>query len=418
MQDTAIEKQQRQERRGRWLVLAGAFLGWMFDGLEQGVFPLVARPALQDLLGVVGDKQIGPWMGYITALFLLGAALGGFVFGWLGDRVGRVRAMILSILAYSLFTGCCYFAQAPWQLGFFRFLSAIGMGGEWALGVALVMECWPERHRPLLSGAIGAAANIGFGLLGLLGTVFQVNRDSWRWVMLAGAAPALLTLFIALYVPESEKWKKSVQAKRASPIREIFSRELRKTALLGILFASIALIGTWGSVQWLPAWADQLTEGKSHTAKGLTQMLTAFGAVIGCFAGPLIGGRLGRRPAYFLLCLSSLFACGVLFRAVTQYGAMFLVMVALVGGTTAAFYGWLPLYLPELFPTRVRATGQGLCYNSGRVLAAVGAIQMGHLMQYYGGSYARAGAAITLVYIAGCILIWLAPETKGRPLPD
>ena len=249
MQDPALEEQQRRDRRGRWLVLTAAFLGWMFDGLEQGVFPLVARPALQDLLGVVGDKQIGPWMGYITALFLLGAALGGIVFGWLGDRVGRVRAMILSILAYSLFTGCCYFAQAPWQLGFFRFLSAIGMGGEWALGVALVMECWPEKHRPLLSGAIGAAANIGFGLLGLLGTMFQVTRDSWRWVMLAGAAPALLTLFIAFYVPESEKWKKSVQKKRTTPLREIFSRELRRTTLLGILFASIALIGTWGSVE-------------------------------------------------------------------------------------------------------------------------------------------------------------------------
>lgn len=404
--------------RDQWMVLIAAFLGWMFDGLEQGVFPLVARPALQDLLGVEGDKQIGPWMGYITALFLLGAALGGVVFGWLGDRVGRVRAMILSILAYSLFTGCCYFAQAPWQLGFFRFLSAIGMGGEWALGVALVMECWPEQHRPLLSGAIGAAANIGFGLLGLLGTMFQVTRDSWRWVMLAGAAPALLTLFIAFYVPESEKWKKSVQKQGSSPLREIFSRGLRKTTLLGILFASIALIGTWGSVQWLPAWADQLTEGNSRTAKGLTQMLSALGAVIGCFVGPLIGGRLGRRPAYFLLCLSSLFACGVLFRSVTHYGAFFLLMVMLVGGTTAAFYGWLPLYLPELFPTRVRATGQGLCYNSGRVLAAVGAIQMGHLMQYYGGSYARAGAAITLVYIAGCVLIWIAPETKGRPLPE
>jgi len=418
MHDPAFQTQQWQERRGRWLVLTAAFLGWMFDGLEQGVFPLVARPALQDLLGVVGDKQIGPWMGYITALFLLGAALGGVVFGWLGDRVGRVRAMILSILAYSIFTGCCYFAQAPWQLGFFRFLSAIGMGGEWALGVALVMECWPEQHRPLLAGAIGAAANIGFGLLGFLGTMFQVTRDSWRWVMLAGAAPALLTLFIALYVPESEKWKKSVQKKGAFPIREIFSRGLRKTTLLGILFASVALIGTWGSVQWLPAWADQLTEGKSHNAKGLTQMLTALGAVVGCFVGPLIGGRLGRRPAYFLLCLSSLFACGVLFRGVTHYGAFFLIMVTLVGGTTAAFYGWLPLYLPELFPTRVRATGQGLCYNSGRVLAAIGAIQMGYLMQFYGGSYARAGATITLIYIAGCVLIWIAPETKGKPLPD
>src|SRR6478735_9147642 len=154
---------------GKWLVLLAAFLGWMFDGLEMGIFPLAARPALQDLLGVADDKLIGQWMGYITALFLIGAACGGFVFGWLGDRFGRVRTMVLSILAYSIFTGLCFFATAPWQLGLYRFLAALGMGGEWSLGVALVMECWPEKHRPILAGAIGAASNVGFGLVGILG---------------------------------------------------------------------------------------------------------------------------------------------------------------------------------------------------------------------------------------------------------
>jgi MFS family permease len=404
--------------RGQWLVLIAAFLGWMFDGVEQGVFPLVARPALQDLLGVEADRQIGPWMGYITALFLLGAAAGGFCFGWLGDRIGRVRAMVLSILAYSLFTGCCYFAQAAWQLGAFRFLAAVGMGGEWSLGVALVMECWPEKYRPLLAGAIGAAANVGFGLLGLMGALFPVSRDSWRWVMLAGATPALLALFIIRYVPESERWKSSVRQARSNPVREVFGPGLRFKTVLGILFASVALIGTWGSIQWLPAWADQLTDGKSHSAKGLTQMLSAVGAVVGCFVGPWIGGRMGRRPAYFLLCVVSLVCCGYLFRGVHNYGPLFLTMAVLVGGSTAAFYGWLPLYLPELFPTRARATGQGVCYNTGRVLAAVGAIQMGHLLAFYDGSYAKAGAAITLVYIFGCALIWLGPETKGQGLPE
>jgi MFS family permease len=405
-------------RRDQWLVLVAAFLGWMFDGVEQGVFPLVARPALQDLMGVEADRLLGPWMGLITALFLLGAAGGGLIFGWLGDRLGRVRAMILSILFYSLFTGCCYFVQAPWQLGLFRFLAAIGMGGEWSLGVALVMECWPEKQRPLLAGAIGAAANVGFGLLGALGALFAVNRHSWRWVMLAGAAPALLTLFIAWFVPESSRWQASVAARSARPFHEIFAPGLRRRTLLGMLFASIALIGTWGSVQWLPAWADQLTGGHVQIAKGVTQLLTAVGAVLGCFAGPLVGGRFGRRPAYFGLCLGSLLACGVLFRFVHAYGAVFLSLVLVVGGLTAAFYGWLPLYLPELFPTRARATGQGLCYNSGRILAAVGAIEMGQLLAYYQGSYARAGAAITLVYAFGMIVIWLAPETKGKPLPD
>jgi MFS family permease len=403
--------------RERWLVLTAAFLGWMFDGVEQGVFPLVARPALQDLLAVQSDKLLGPWMGWITALFLLGAAVGGFLFGWIGDRAGRVRAMILSILTYSLFTGFCYFVRTPEQLGLFRFLGAVGMGGEWSLGVALVMECWPEQRRYLLAGAIGAAANVGFGLVGALGMAMHVTRDSWRWVMLAGAAPALLTLFIARYVPESKKWKEAVVGNRSEPFRFIFSNTMRRTTLMGIAFAAIALIGTWGSIQWLPSWADQLTHGESRFAKGITQGLIALGAVLGCFLGPWLGAKMGRRSAYFGLCLSSLVACALLFRFVDTYNWRFLTMTFIVGATTAAMYGWLPLYLPELFPTRVRATGQGVCYNAGRVLAAVGAIEMGRLMQYYQGSYAHAGGTITLVYGLGLILIWFAPETRGRPLP-
>src|SRR5512140_1670395 len=290
------------------MVLIAAFLGWMFDGLEQGVFPLVARPALQDLLGATADQDLGRWMGRITALFLVGAAFGGLGFGWLGDRIGRVRAMTFSILAYSLFTGCSYFAQAPWQLGLFRFLAALGMGGEWSLGVALVMECWPEKHRPLLAGAIGAASNVGFGLLGVLGLIFQVTSDSWRWVMLAGAAPALLALCIARWVPESERWKECAKKSEFHPVRELSGKYLKRT-LLGLAFASIVLIGTWGSVQWLPAWADQLTDGKVQHAKALSQLLIAVGAIIGCLLGPLVGGRYGRRPAYFLLCLCSLVSC-------------------------------------------------------------------------------------------------------------
>ncbi len=390
----------------------------MFDGLQQGIMPLVGRPALQDLLQVQDDRQIALWMGGITALFLLGAAGGGVVFGWLGDRFGRVRAMVWSILAYSLFTGCSYFAQAPWQLGLFRFLSALGMGGEWSLGVALVMECWPDKCRPLLSGAIGAASNVGFGLLGALGMVFEVTRGSWRWVMLAGASPALLALFIAGFVPESETWKKSVREGAASPFREIFSTALWQSTALATGFAAIALIGTWGSVQWLPLWADQMSQGKIHNAKGLTLLLISLGAILGCLAGSMIGGRMGRRPAYFLLCLTSLLSCGCLFRLVHHYGGIFLCMAFLIGACTGAFYGWLPLYLPELFPTRVRATGQGLCYNAGRIFAAVGAVQMGRLLKQFDGSYARAGATLTLIYALGLFLIWLAPETKGNPLPE
>src|SRR5438874_3312782 len=202
--------------RGRWLALAAGLLGWMFDGLEMGLFPLVARPALMDLLQLTDDQVIGGWFAVATASFLVGAATGGVLFGWLGDRIGRVRAMTLSVLTYAVFSGLCAFAATAWQITALRFCSALGMGGEWSLGVALVMEIWPERSRALLAGLIGAAANVGFLLIALVGlgltAMLQQTQsglsalglpddwvhtltahNGWRLLMLFGAAPAVLT---------------------------------------------------------------------------------------------------------------------------------------------------------------------------------------------------------------------------------
>ena len=413
------EPQPTRLTRAHWLVLAAAFLGWMFDGLEMGLFPIVARPALQDLLNVTDDKLVGAWNGGIAALFLLGAAAGGLLFGWLGDKIGRVRTMMLSILCYSFFTGCCYFAQSPWHLGALRFLAALGMGGEWALGVALVMECWPEKLRPLMAGIIGAAANVGFLLIAMVGRMFPVTPDSWRWMFLVGAVPALLTIFIRIFVPESERWKESVKGEASKPIREIFSPRLLKPTLLAICFASVALIATWGGVSgFLPLWADQLGGPDNPHAKAMVQILVSIGAILGCIAAPLAGAKIGRRPAYFCLCLLSFLVCQYLFREGWEYGAWFLAVSAVGGFLTASFYGWLPLYLPELFPTRVRATGQGLSFNFGRILAAVGVFYTGQMMVFFDGSYPKACSTITMVYLVGMIVIWFAPETKGKPLPD
>lgn len=439
-------------------VLTTAFLGWMFDGLEMGIFPLIARPALQQMQmqhGLVAtDAFVGVWMGYVTAAFLLGAAAGGVLFGWLGDRIGRVRAMALSILCYSLFTGLVYFASEPWHLLVTRFIAALGMGGEWSLGVALVMEVWPEKHRPLLAGVIGGAANVGFALIAVIGLFFQVTTDSWRWVALVGAAPAFLTFFIRLHVPESERWEETQKgAQKNRPLSEVMRPPLLKTTFFATFLASVALIGTWGSVQWLPLWADQMAqkqsvtaalaektaaaapgataltatspevvqrakEIKDHRAKAYTQVSSSVGAIVGCFLGGWLGGFFRRRTAYFILCLLSLGVCAWLFRGTIVYDFRFVAITFLVGGVTAAFYGWFPLYLPELFPTRVRATGQGIAFNAGRVLAAAGALQMGALMQAFDGDYARAGAIITLVYGLGLVLAWFATETKGKPLPE
>ena len=433
--------------RGQWLALAAALLGWAFDGFEQGIFPLVGRPALVELLGLSDDARlaataelkevkeqaqkrvdaaVGQWMGGITAAFLVGAALGGWLFGWLGDRIGRVRAMALAVLTYALFTGLCGLARDPWQLAGLRLLSALGMGGEWALGVALVMECWSARARPMLAGLIGAAANVGFILTTVPVMIVEaagvpMAGGGWRVVLGICAFPALLTFFLRLFVPESERWQEAVKTAPRARMIDIFAPALRLRTVLGTVVACIALIGTWGSVQWIPLWVKQMTGDQQMV--NYAQMCSGLGAVIGTISAALLAQRFGRRVAYFSLCLGSLLICAYLFRFHFQVGGgvdgLFLVVVLLTGAFTASFYGWLPLYLPELFPTRVRATGQGFSYNFGRIIAAGGALGMGALMSgVFHGSYAQAGATISLIYLAGMVLVWFIPETKGQPLPE
>src|SRR5438105_3933213 len=221
---------------GKWMALAAALLGWLFDGLEMGLFPLVARPALIDLLTTVEggrptDQQISAWLGVITALFLVGVATGGVLFGWLGDRFGRVRSMMLSVLTYALVSGLCGFASSAWQVGVLRFIASLGMGGEWSLGVALVNELWPDRSRAFLAGLMGAAGNVGYLLIAVVGLGLSrfidetrgflldrgvaadfvehvLKNGGWRFLMMLAAAPALLIFFIRVFVPESLRWRR------------------------------------------------------------------------------------------------------------------------------------------------------------------------------------------------------------------
>jgi MFS family permease len=427
---------------GKWMALIAAFLGWMFDGFEMGLYPLVARPALLEL-GLPQD-QIGGWLGIVTAVFLVGAALGGVLFGWLGDRIGRVRAMVWSVLTYAVFSGLCGFATTPWQLAVPRFIASLGMGGEWALGVALVMELWPSASRPILAGLIGAAANVGFLAIALVGLgiahirlgleevlvstglsqasvtyLMGADGSAWRILLFVGAVPALLTFFIRIFVPESERWKAAARNAPKPRVEEIFAPRLRRNTLLGTALGALALIGTWGSVQWLPHWAHQMTQGTGTVgAREWTQIASAIGAIFGTIIAALLAERYSRRASYFLFTLASLAACGFLFWTPARYGGGFLLAVGAVGLTTASFYGWLPLYLPELFPTRLRATGQGFAFNAGRVLAAGGALASGQILDAFHEDYALMCRVISMVYVLGLVVIWFCPETKGRPLPE
>ncbi len=429
MSETPIE-----DKKGRGMALLAAFLGWMFDGLEIGLFPLAGRPALKELLG---HDNIGPWFGAIIACFLLGAAAGGVLFGWLGDRIGRVKAMVWSVLFYSLFSGACAFVPNVYWLAVLRFMASLGMGGEWALGVALVMEIWPAKSRPLLSGLIGAAANAGFFLVGLISLGLDkfhafhgflasflpkdwaealMRNGQWRMLFIAGAIPALLTFVIRVFVPESEKWKQASSSGPKPKVSDIFAPGLARLTILGACLAGVALLGTWASVQWIPPWAGKMTGDPRKVA--WTQMFMAVGACTFTIVVALLAEKFNRRNAYIGLCAASLLICEALFLLKPEFGFTFLLLATLANGITGGFYGWLPLYLPELFPTRIRATGSGFCFNIGRVIASAGAIWGGTLLQQFGGDFPKMCAVTSLIYVFGFVAIAFCPETKGKPLPE
>jgi SHS family sialic acid transporter-like MFS transporter len=320
-----------------------------------------------------------------------------------------------------------------------------------------VVECWPERHRPKLAGIIGAACNVGLLFIAVVALTRQVTVSDWRWLMLVGASPAVLALLILSFVPESERWKASLKQGGKSPIIAIFGSGVWKKTVFAAVLSGIPLIGTWAAVSaYIPTWVDdmnqvqearkrlsgedlakyeatkireekrallkvlltgeQWSEVRDLTAKSKAsaQVVMGIGAIIGCLAASVVGGMFGRRPVYFGLCLLSFLSASYLFRYLTEYNSWFL----FVGGITAAFYGWLPLYLPELFPTRIRATGQGLSFNFGRILAAGGTLCLGQFFGLFGGDYGRAMSAVAFVYLLGMVVIWFAPETHGKPLPD
>jgi len=417
MSDTAVDKTERTSTGTLWLILLVAWLGWMFDGMEMGLYSLIAHPALKDLLHTTDSKAIGPYVGLMFALFLFGASAGGFIFGRLGDKIGRVRTMIFTVIVYSIFTALSALARDPLQFGACRFLGAMGLGGEWGLGVALVMETWPNAKRPVLAGLLGSSANVGFLIASLIGKTSIATN--WRLVLLAGLVPASLALIIRLAVKEPERWVKARERGERPDLKQLFEPELRRKTTMACLIASVAIVGTWGVFQWIPTWVNTLVGGNAAPERATAAMFMSFGQILGAFLGGPMAEWLGRRKSYALFCILSLVSTIALYTLVDSFGTKLLILAALAGIPTTAFFGWLPLYLPELFPTRIRATGEGISFNFGRILAALGVLLgTGQLVAYYGGSFAKAGTTVALVYVIGLVLIWFVPETKGSKLPE
>jgi MFS family permease len=292
----------------------------------------------------------------------------------------------------------------------------MGMGGEWALGVALVMESWPAQYRPMLAGLVGAAGNLGYTAVAGLAIVLPSDL-SWRSLLWICAAPAALTFFIRLFVPESEKWRYAAATGAKAKVADLFVPGLRHRALIAAAIGAVPLLATWGAVQFTQLWAQQLGGAEFKQAGSYVQLCSAGVATLGAFLAPILLYRISRRRGYALLCIAALMAAEFLFLAHTSLNGRFFFAVGLTGLLSATFYGWLPLYLPELFPTRVRAAGQGFCYNAGRSLAAIGVLVTTFWIDVQ-GHYALASSLVCLVYIVGIVLARFIPETRGQPLPE
>ena len=406
-------------RSARLLVLAATFGALLFDGVELGLMPVCSMSVTRSLLGEQFTAKLGgDWFAWLTASLMLGAAVGGIALGALGDRIGRTRALAVSVLFYSLFAGLGAFVTSLEQMLLLRFLVGLGVGGVWPNGVALVSECWPNVSRPIVAGIVGAGINIGILLLSQVARIWHVTPDSWRWLFGWAALPAVLGVVVFLVVPESPNWLATRGAKKApgTPLRELLQAPLRRVLIIGIMLGSIPMIGAWAASKWMIPWADQIGGTVQPGYKASTQGYWALGAVLGSFFGAQLASRVGRRLSYFLISVgSAALTCGI-FTLTAPLRPEFLPLVFAQGFVATLFFGWLPLYLPELFPTRVRATGTGIAYNVGRFATALGVCAAGTLVGWFDGDLAKVGAATALIYALGIIVIWWAPDTRGKTM--
>ena len=473
---------------GRYLILVCAFLGWFCAGFHLSISSLAMQPAAVDLLGRTGELDVAryqqlikqvpkkssasptmtpaekvewegmkslvtSWFAWLTCAFLFGAASGGLIFGRLGDRFGRSKAMAWSILTYSVMAGAASMSQAPWQLLVLWYLACTGVGGMWPNGVALVSEAWSSLSRPAAAGVIGTSANIGiFSVSTLRAKIslvaawplwtsfsseylpsgWHVGVDgsflAWRWLPVIGAVPFVLGVFALLFVPESPRWLAtrretgSADQPAAPAMSVIFRSPLLRVTLVGIALATIPLFGGWGSANWMVPWAGEVGESLSPPDKELpanVQQARSFAGIIGSLLGGWIASQLGRRRTYFLTSLLCLVCAQYTFWFLSPADrTMFLCGVGAVGFFSGIYFGWLPLCLPEMFPTRVRSTGAGVSFNFGRVLTAVTLFATSLVTAYFGGDYAKIGRATSLCFALGMIIIWLAPDTSQKQLED
>lgn len=411
--------------RYQWLVLLVAWLGWVFDAMDATIYAIVLHPALHDLLQTssgspVSSEQIGWYGGIIFSIFLIGWAIGGITFGMLADRFGRTKVLIATIMIYALFTGAAALSQDWWHLAVYRFLTALGIGGEWAAGAAIVAETWPEDRRAKAAGILQSAWAAGFFLAATFNLTLK-DTYGWRGLFLVGILPAFVALLVRWWVKEPDRW---THAHRDHPslLSEIFEGDLRRATVVGSALAFVAVFGLWGSTNWAPTLVRELPDLQDRDQAVITKYVSY--AIMALNAGALFGylgfgplaDRFGRRPVFAFMCLGSFVMLPVTYLVPSSYEGV-LMLLPILGFFNNGIFSGFPIYLPELYPTRLRATGSGFCFNAGRILASASPFLTGWLVTTL-GTFGRAASTVALVYLVGLVVLLFAPETRGRPLPD
>ena len=401
----------------QWKSGIAAWLGWLFDGLDMHLYVLVAGPFVAELLGAASakDPEVGYYSSWIQAAFLIGWALGGGFFGLIADRIGRSRALMLTILTYALFTGLSFFAQTWWHLLILRFLAALGIGGEWAVGASLLSETWPRRWRPWMAAVLQTGVNLGVILASLAN--FALAGFPYRTVFLVGVLPAFLVLWIRRSVPEPEEWQSARRqsAETRPKFADLFRGPVRRTTLLTLVVCALALTGHWAFLFWylqqLRNLPDLATWNDVEVGRLVSKMvwLVMVASIVGNFLAAYLARRLKYRRAIALLCLAYFLAMLHTYGVPREHTDLWFGVAAI--GLCQGVFALFTMYLPPLFPTLLRTTGAGFCYNFGRIVAGLGTVFFGLFSQV--GDYRHALLYAGFLFIPAAAVAWVLPE-----LPD
>lgn len=398
----------------QWKSGIAAWLGWLFDGLDMHLYTIVAAPFVAQLLHAAStsDPLVREKSSWIQAAFLIGWALGGGFFGRIGDRLGRSRALSLTILTYALFTGLSFLAQTWWQLLIFRFIAALGIGGEWAVGSSLLSETWPKRWRPWMAAVLQTGVNLGV-LLACL-TTYWLAAYPQRYVFLVGILPALLVFWIRRSVPETEVWHtaKAKAGSGAPGLAELFRGDIRRTTILTILICASSLTAWWAFMFWnqqhlrnlpeLSAWP--VTQREQLISRSFFIVIST--SIIGNFLAAGLARRFGYRKSICFMCLGFFFAMFGAYGVPRDHESL-LVWTSAVGLFSGVF-GLFTMYLPPLFPTLLRTTGAGFCYNIGRVAAAFGTVFFGLFSRV--GDFRSALCSAGFLFLPAAFFVLFMPE--------